>query len=88
MSNPISLRLFPKTTPKKRTKLKIIQSKKNRFPELQIMILKYKENSLFNIINTKNENLTNKTMKNKKFIKEGIKKENSDFIEKKKNYFK
>ena len=54
MSNPISLRLFPKTTPKKRTKLKIIQSKKNRFPELQIMILKYKENSLFNMINTKN----------------------------------
>ena len=85
MSNPISLRLFPKTTPKKRTKLKIIQSKKNRFPELQIMILKYKENSLFNMINTKNENLTNKTMKNKKFIKEGIKTENSDFIEKKKN---
>ena len=40
MSNPISLRLFPKTTPKKRTKLKINQSNKNRFPELQIMILK------------------------------------------------
>ena len=78
MSNPISLRLFPKTSPKKRTKLKINQSNKNRFPELQIMILKYKENSLFNIINTKNEELTNKTMKNKKFIKEGIKTENSD----------
>ena len=77
MSNPISLRLFPKTSPKKRIKLKINQSNKNRFPELQIMILKYKENSLFNIINTKNEELTNKTMKNKKFIKEGIKTENS-----------
>ena len=83
MSNPISLRLFPKTSPKKRTKLKINQSNKNRFPELQIMILKYKENSLFNIINTKNEELTNKTMKNKK-----LKLKILIFLKKKKIYFK